>query len=380
MKAAGSQDRGHGLYGEGRRSNCEVLVIGAGPAGGAAALAAAQAGADVIVIDRRQRIGIPVRCAGFLPAAAISAASLPDGVISQKIRSMLSITPDGHSEECSSPGFMVRRERLDQALIAAASAAGARVFTGVRAISREPVQNLIPGVRSHVRVGLAGGSRQIEAGIIIGADGPLSAAGAWTGNVNSAFLTAAQWTVPLRDESTTIRIYFDRRLPGGYGWLFPRGKEAVAGVGVETRFGEKPSRALKWFVSGLAAEGLIRKHPISATAGLIPVGGILANRSKELLLAGDAAGLCHPLTGAGIGPALLSGRLAGEAAAAHIRGNPGALTLYSREIESMMGDALREATLNRRQMYRNSGGSVSEFCETVRQYWFGFSRNILDKT
>ncbi len=138
----------------------------------------------------------------------------------------------------------------------------------------------------------------------------------------------------------------------------------MKGVGV------KAVDALKWFVGKLAGDDLVEAMPLQITGGLIPIGGPLKNHGSDLLLAGDAAGLCHPVSGAGIAAALLSGRLAGEAAAGFILGSGReALAAYADEIETVFGESLRNAAARRRSMYENRELSEREFCRAVRQGW-----------
>lgn len=346
--------------GQGKLS-CDVLVVGAGPAGSAAARAAAAAGADVIMLDRRRVLGQPARCAGFVPLPALSLPELSADTVIQRIDTMLTFTPDGVCRETASPGYIVRREQLDRSLAGLARRAGARVFVGARALSRH-------GETTSIET--AGGPVDIRSAITIGADGPISVAGSWIGAANRSFAAAAQCQLPLQSASSAIRIHFSQSLPGGYGWLFPSGGVAKVGIGIERGIGLSPREALKWFVRKMVAEGLVQDQPTFLTGGLIPVGGPTINRRGSILLAGDAAGLCHPLSGAGVALALESGRLAGSLAAEAAMGRGAtALSGYSEEIESIMGETLRRAVARRRRLYRHTRGSLAGFCRDVSESW-----------
>lgn len=345
--------------------DCDVLIIGAGPAGSAAARAAARAGAKVIIVERRQTIGATAQCAGFVPAPAISVAAMPPGVIIQSIATMSIHTPDGCEQETASPGFIVDRERFDQTLAAQARQASASVLMGTRAVSRRD---------GCTTLSTGGHISRIRSANVIGADGPRSIAGAWTGAVNTHLLAGAQYTMPLAQPSSRIRVYFHQRLAGGYGWVFPRGDTANVGVGVRTASGIKPAQALKWFVEKVTRQGLVGSRRLSATGGLIPIGGPVFARTGDVLLAGDAGGLCHPLTGAGVSLALQSGKLAGEAAAAAaFGGGSPALRRYAAEIDELMGAALRNALKRRHHLYRHESSGINEFCRAVRESWTGSS-------
>ncbi len=324
---------------------CDVLVIGAGPAGSAAARAAASAGASVIMIDRRRTVGVRPQCAGFLPAAAAVLLDGPVPGIAARVSNMQSFFPGSDAAETPSPGYIVDRDIFDQGLAAAAAAAGARICTRTRALRHGGGVTTVVG---------ASGETGIRSSVTIGADGPRSVTGSWIGAANGAFVLAAQRTVPLLEDSGSLRIYFNRRFPGGYGWLFPVRRQARVGIGIAGAVGFKALEALKWFVGELGREGLIEAKTLSATGGLIPVGGPVKVAEGRIMLAGDAAGLCHPVSGAGIALAIQSGILAGEAAAkAASEGDGSAVEGYATEIEERFGGALRMAVLRRRRIYEN---------------------------
>jgi len=324
--------------------SCDVLVIGAGPAGCAAALAAADEGAGVVLIDRRREVGVPFQCAGFVPAAA---AGLFPGLgpsLLQQVRTMLTYTPDGEVAESRSPGYNVRRDIFDQTLAGAARESGVRILTRTRAVRHEG------RVTSAIT---PAGRLEIASAVTIGADGPRSIAGSWMQSVNRDFVAAMQWTVPLRRPLEENRVYFRRGLRGGYGWLFPGGGQANVGIGMERGVGENPGRELEYFVRDLARQGLIEPRRLMSTGGLIPAGGLLRLHRDDLILAGDAGGFCHPVTGAGIAAALQSGRQAGEAAAqsASQNGSNAPLADFAEEMETVWRQVLAEAVGRRRSMY-----------------------------
>ena len=106
---------------------------------------------------------------------------------------------------------------------------------------------------------------------------------------------------------------------GGYGWLFPKGAVANVGLGIvaEARRSLKPM--LTALYEKLADQHRIGTKTFALTGGAISVGGRLRSvgwlERTAVLLAGDAAGLTNPVTGAGIASAAQSGALAGRAAA-----------------------------------------------------------------
>jgi flavin-dependent dehydrogenase len=188
---------------------------------------------------------------------------------------------------------------------------------------------------------------------------------------NIDFIRACQWTVPLKSHLESIHIWFDHRLAGGYGWLFPKRDKANVGVGVDPRFGLKPAQELKCFASALAKMKLIEPRILATAGGLIPVGGPLTSRKGNLLLAGDAAGHCHPMTGAGVTTAVQCGELAGKAAArAALSGDFSNLDSYKSEVEELAGDMLRRALQARRLLEPFWAGP--QLREVLRYSWVSF--------
>ena len=97
-----------------------ISSSGAGPAGSSAAQAAAQKGAKVLLIDRRQRIGVPVQCAEFVPQWISRYVHFSSKCILQTIETMVTHLPDGTSYEMKSPGYMLDRSLFDKELAASA--------------------------------------------------------------------------------------------------------------------------------------------------------------------------------------------------------------------------------------------------------------------
>ena len=116
-------------------SNCfDVLIVGAGPAGSCAARAAAEAGARVLMIEKRMKIGEPVQCAEFVPRLLAREVNIPSETIAQEIQGMTTFMPNGEILRKRTPGFIIDRAGFDKALAMDASKAGAKILTGTRAV------------------------------------------------------------------------------------------------------------------------------------------------------------------------------------------------------------------------------------------------------
>lgn len=328
---------------------CDVLVIGAGPAGAAAAIVAAGAGAQVIMVERKRRIGSPVQCAGLLSAAAERLVGGDSGVIVQRVAGMVTVYPDGARERLPAPGLIVDRGKLDRLLAGRAREAGVRILKGCRAV---PQANGAAITTDSAR------RFDISAPVIIGADGPRSATGRMIGSENAHFVHAVQKTYPCDGSPGEAMFFFDKKLPGGYGWLFPAGDSVRAGVGIAPGSGISLRQALQYFIEKNAVKDLVEGPATEICGGPVPVGRLLNCHSGNVVLAGDAAGLCNAQTGAGLASALLSGELAGEAAAGAASGDGLArLSDYSEEIRELLGGVLEGAWRARRWL---SGRKTSE--------------------
>ncbi len=347
--------------------SCDVLVIGAGPAGSTAARFAAQKGFKVILLERRETVGLPVRCAEYVPLPIYRYVDLESsGILVQPVRSMQTYVEGKLVNEMTAPGLMIHRDRLDRKLSDLAVKAGAEIKTGFQA------QVMTEGT---VTARGKDGPVTISSRIIIGADGPSSQVVRWMGNEPGNYLIAAQIRVPLNRPLDHIRVYFRPYLFGGYGWLFPKGEMANLGVGIDPALDKGLPEVLTKFVGERVAEGSVENQIMGRGGGLIPVGGLTRVRKENMILAGDAAGTCHPITGAGVGNALISGEMAGEAAAEAVRRrNLQPLQNYEQELVEHLGHSINHAARKRKEMIAQ--WNKGHFSENIRHNWIAFKEYL----
>ena len=315
--------------------SADVVVLGLGPAGAAAAAEAARRGCKVIALDRKRAPGLPVQCAELVPQLV----DVRPDVIRQRIDSMATFVEDDAPDlQRGFPGHMLDRAAFDASLVQEAVRAGADVR----------LSSFIRKVTGNGVVELADGSA-LSARVIVGADGPRSRAGKAIGAVNEELVETRQITVTLREPYAATDVFLSAEIPGGYGWLFPKGERANLGAGVSPAHKGR----LKSIVARMHASQSRRvsSEVLTLTGGAIPVGGMLKPwgfvEQSLVLLAGDAAGLANPVTGAGIAAAVHSGRLAGQAAAS------GRFEEYEQELRDVYGAALDRALARRRELLRS---------------------------
>ena len=340
----------------------DVLVVGAGPAGSCAARAAAQAGARVLLVEKRAQVGQPVQCAEFVPWQLAQQVPVPEWCIAQRIAEMRTFLPDGTQVVKPAAGMVLHRALWDRHLAALAHRDGAELRTGWTAAG------LDAGV-----VLLKRGAREacVRPTVIVGADGPHSTVAGWAGQTQAALVHGMQHEVILPAPRGQTEVYFDPLYRGGYGWLFPKGETANVGVAVSPALGGQGHLALEHLMERL---GLSRGAVVGTTGGAIPAGGPPARMQVgTIVLAGDAAGLAHPVTGGGIAPAALSGQAAGLAAAraALGEGEP-ALERYAHEWAEAMGGPMRQAQANRQYLDAQWTQDPSVLSTLVRETWIAF--------
>ena len=348
------------------------MVIGAGPAGSCAAQAAAQRGAKVLLIDRRQRLGIPVQCAEFVPQWISRHASFSSTCIMQRVEKMVTHLSDRIAYEMKSPGYMLDRSRFDKELAASAILSGAKISIGTKAIGLCP-EGLVVERGSE--------KETIPSKVFIGADGASSSIARFVGQPPLKTIAALQYEVVIPDPRNDVDVYFHKDYEGGYAWLFPKGRTANAGVGVVSSKASQLPALLGNFLDFLRESKKLQGIQIvSKTGGLIPCESYQKDLFKNVLLIGDAAGHAHPITGAGILNAVIAGELAGRVAAEAIaKEDLGLLINYDREWQETVGKSLSYGTFKRSFLEEHWDKPGVDFEELVRKTWVGFKEYYEDR-
>jgi len=322
----------------------DVLVVGLGPAGSRAAATAAAAGLGVVALERRTTAGAPVQCAEFVPRLIEHDVPNVRKVTEQKVTRMLTFVGAQQSEVTDHfHGLMIDRSAFDRMLAHEAAWNGAECRYGetVMSVAVDGTVTTSTGTWLRPRV-------------LIGADGPYSRVGMAIGKIIRDLVDTRQVTAPLVLPHDATDIFLSPDYHGGYAWLFPKGAVANIGLGVavESRRSLKPMLAA--LCEKLADERRIGTKTFALTGGAIPVGGRLRSVGRlgrtAVLLAGDAAGLTNPVTGAGIASAVQSGALAGRAASDFLGVSAGAIDDYEEELGDIFDGALNRALRRRRDV------------------------------
>jgi len=301
--------------------DCDVVVVGAGPAGSLAARTAAELGAEVLILEEHPEVGLPVFCAEALSLQGIEACGVEakPPIVCQEITKARVFAPDMNYVDLASSewrGFSLNRDLFDRLLSINAVEAGAKLMTSTT------VTGVIREGKSVVGVNASneGGSLEVKAKVVIGADGHSSVirrtAGfrRWFPDVG----ICAQFKLGglSIDHPEINEFYLGSNIaPGGYAWVFPKSSEvANVGLGVRRIHKDPPIVYLRKWVS---SDPRFRDAEVLLTnGGICPASGQLDRIVDDgVLLIGDAAGQLIPVTGSGIHSGAASGKIAGEVAA-----------------------------------------------------------------
>ncbi len=307
----------------------DVVIVGSGPAGSVTARFAAENGAKVIVLERRQEIGTPVLCGEGI-SRKIDDWDMIDGKrwIAGRMDGARIYSPDktcvtlGAEQAGNETGYVVYREIFDQELARKAMKAGAKYMMNTPAINLLKEGKEIKGIiAKHFDEEI-----KIEAKIVVGADGVESKIGQWAGidtRLDPKDLeTCCQYTLSNVDcKDAYCDFYLGKEIaPGGYIWVFPKGKNiANVGIGILASLSEG-GRAKKLLDDFIDKDPRLKNgQPVRFLAGAVPVSNPVKTVKDNIVLVGDAARHVDPITGGGLTHCLEGGKIAGEVIAESIK-------------------------------------------------------------
>ena len=353
-------------------SQWDVVVIGAGPAGSMAALAAAESGARTLLIERSDLPRYKL-CGGGLVGTSLRA--LPPGfevpVLDSTTSATFSLGGQRAATRTTTEPFiwMIDRSEFDSKLVALAESAGAVVATGV---TLEQVEEDPSNVRLRTSAGI------VRTQALIGADGSASRVAGYVGAQYSQVDLGLEVELAVTESQASEwrgRLHLDfGELPGSYAWVFPKGHQLTVGAIARRGNAAWQQEYLKRYIEGLGLAG----------AAVDKSGGHLTRcRGRDsplakgrVLLCGDAAGLLEPWTREGISFALRSGRLAGSAATGLALGSqsPEAVGVrYADAIAATLGEEIRAGAAFL-SVFSRHPVVVHKALTSTQAGWSGFQR------
>jgi len=355
----------------------DVVVVGAGPAGASCGYWLADAGWDVVMVEKKEFPREKTCGDGLTPRAVRQLADMGlEGALAGSHRyTGLRAFGFGHSIEMQWPehphfpnyGYTITRHDLDGLVAAGAADAGATLLQGTEVVAPIVEESAAATAPLATLAGVtveekgSGASRDIKARYVVVADGSNSRLGRMLG-------TSRRRDMPLgmalrgyyrseRHDDPFIESHLDIRdtegnVVPGYGWIFPMGDGRVnVGVGLlstEQRWrGMNTTRLMDAFVDFAPASwGLSPQTCLGPpTGGKLPMGLSVGPRAGgNVLIAGDAGGVINPFNGEGIAYAYETGRLAAAALGHALTGEGApALAAYDRELTAAYGPYFKVA-------------------------------------
>jgi geranylgeranyl diphosphate/geranylgeranyl-bacteriochlorophyllide a reductase len=335
----------------------EAIVIGGGPAGATAARDLAHRGHSVLLIDRAGRIK---PCGGAIPPRLVEDFDIPPHLLVARVDRAQIVSPSGRTADMpigNSYVGMVDREVFDEWLRQRAQDAGAERLDGAfEKISRDTDGVAVVAFRRN------GQMETVRARAIVGADGALSRVARQTvpGADRMAFVYAYHEVIRAPQPACAIYeagrcdVYYQGTLsPDFYAWVFPHGGTASIGTG-----SARKGFALKEAVAALRDRaGLSGAETIRREGAPIPLKPLRRwDNGRDVVLAGDAAGVVAPASGEGIYYAMLGGQLAAQSVAEFLAtGDARALTMARKRFMKGHGKVFWILGIMQHFWYRNDG-------------------------
>ena len=297
----------------------DVIVVGVGPAGSSVARYCGGSGLKVLALEKRQEIGVPVRCGEGISRSSLESMGMkPEkSWVSRIIKGASVYAPNGSkvTVDFEGPeGWVIERKMFDKYLAKLAAEAEAKVLTKTEVVGvKREGSKLIVKIKSGEK------NSEIPCKILVACDGIESRIARFMGIRTTLALddiaSCVQFEMTnVEIDPDRIEMYFGNEIaPGGYAWIFPKGKRtANVGIGVRRPFAKK--HAIEYLKNFIRSRDTLRNGSvIEVNSGGVPVGGLMEDMvSDNLVIVGDAAHQVNPVHGGGIAEAYIAGKIAGE--------------------------------------------------------------------
>jgi len=336
----------------------DVVVVGGGPAGATAAHELARAGRKVLLLDRAGRTK---PCGGAVPPQLLRDFDVPESMLVAHIDTARIISPKFRTVDIPvGDGFvgMVDRDVFDEFLRDRAAQAGAerRVGTFTKFTRGDDGVAIISYTDGKSR---GGELRQVRTRMLIGADGALSpiarqcVPGAFKARHVFAYHEIVKSPIPADGANfgaARCDVYYQAPLsPDFYAWVFPHGDTTSIGTGtLQKGFDMKEAVAKLRLDTGLDKVETIRREGAPIPIKPLPCW----DNGKDVVLAGDAAGVVAPASGEGIFYAMTGGRFAAQA------------------VEEALATGNAKALRRARRRFMRMHGAVFAVLDIMQNFWY----------
>jgi digeranylgeranylglycerophospholipid reductase len=303
------------------KSAYDVIVVGAGPGGSIAAKIVAERGLEVILLEKRQEIGAPVRCAEGVGTPTLRRFIEPDPKwVAAEINCGRIFAPNGKCAKLEFPGagLILERKIFDRRLAELAAEAGAEVLVKSRVTGVTKNNGCVDGIT----LKFMGKDYTLKSKVVIAADGVESQVGRWAGLNTVCKLVdldvAVQYLMANVDvQPDCVDFFLGHQIaPRGYAWIFPkRERTANIGLGIGGVHSGKNGKLAIDYLNEFVKERFPKASIVSVVVGGIPVSGRAKQISSDgIMLVGDAAHQADPMSGGGITNAMIAAQIAAEVA------------------------------------------------------------------
>ena len=310
--------------------DCDVLVIGAGPGGGSAALTASRKGLSVIIVEADPEVGTPVHCGECLSDLAVQNLNLdlPEEVIALRCKGIRVIFPDGTEKKLTESGYVLEKHLFERWLINQSIEKGANLHRNHRVTSMERIYNK-ENQFTNWKIDGKGDQFPITCKAVVDASGVSGVASKLLKMPSEVEVIAGfQYEMLEVPNDGYLDFYlWPKYSPHGYVWMIPKEK-GRANVGLVTTDKKGAVKYLNQFIDDTYLKDNPTTNPpwrkegmkIKPFGGTIPISGPRSVTVGDgLILVGDAAGFTSPLFEGGSHLALWSGREAAELLASAIQ-------------------------------------------------------------
>jgi len=284
----------------------DALIVGAGPVGGYLAKRLANRGKSVLMVEEHSQIGRPFQCAGLVNPGSMAKVGL-EKLAQTRIWGARIHGPEGTLVEIGSSDrtrtWSVCRKLFDEAVVNMAISSGAGLMLNSR-----PVETRVLGDRVETTIESDSGTIQVSSRVLLGADGAHS----WTrryhrmGRVREMMIGFQIDVTGYAHSEGKLDMYTGRTVaPGFFAWAIPTG--TTTRIGTFSRPDLLEGRSSEDTLNSLLNHHLWRDRfsgcsEVGRYCGPVPAKPVRRPSRGRVMLFGDAAGLCKPTTGGGIGP------------------------------------------------------------------------------